>query len=94
MAVAETLALLAATAAAVSAAGEHSVPAHLGVTATVVRPAEFFLVSTGKDGPVAIVLNSASVQVLTDGGTVARGDEDTATVSSGTADILAITLIY
>lgn len=93
MAVTGILALFAATVSAGSSQGEQSASAHLGVTATVVRPAEFVADSDSDDGTVAIVRNSESVEVLASGGTVDHTGEDTA-VSSDGADALVVTLIY
>lgn len=93
MAVTEILALFAATVGAEARAGGE-LPAHLGVTATVVRPAEILTVSGAPDGTVAVVRNSGSVEVLAVGGTVAHGDDHTAIVSSDAADVLFITLVY
>lgn len=94
MAVTEILALLAATVSAGASPGERSASAQLGVTATVVRPAEFVAVSAADDGTVAIVRNSESVEVLASGGTVDHTGDDTAAVSSDGADTVLVTLVY
>lgn len=88
------LALLAATAGAEAPASERTLSAHLGVTATVVRPAEIDSVSTADGGAITTVRNSASLEVLADGGAVGQIDDDTAVVRSEAGDSLFVTLVY
>lgn len=94
MAVTEILALFAATAGVGSSEGQPSAPAQLGVTATVVRPAELVAAAAEDGRTVAVVRDLETVEVLAVGGTVVHTGEDSAAVSSDGADTLVVTLVY
>lgn len=68
--------------------------AHLGVTATVVRPAEIVAFPAEMKGAVALIRNSASIDVVADGGTVRQLGEETKAVTSDRADLVTITLVF
>lgn len=91
MMVTQALTLLAA---ATAGAGQHSEQVELGVTATVVRPAEIATLTPLPGGAVALVRNSASIEVHADGGTVRRLDDETVAVSGDGATSVTITLTF
>lgn len=66
----------------------------LGVTATVVRPAEIAPFPSGTDGSVARIRNTAAIEVIADGGTVRQLDEETTAVTSDKAGPVTVTLVF
>lgn len=68
--------------------------AQLGVTATVVRPAEIVAFPYHMDGNVALIRNSAAVEVVADGGTVRQLDGETTAVTSDRAGPVTLTLVF
>lgn len=66
----------------------------LGVTATVVRPAEIAAFPFRTDGSVARIRNTATIEVVADGGTVRQLDGETTAVTSDRAGLVTITLVF
>lgn len=85
---------MAAAIAGAASTEQSSQQAQLGVTATVVRPAEIIAFPSHMDGAVALIRNSAVIEVVADGGTVRQLDGETTVVTSNGADWVTITLFF
>lgn len=67
---------------------------NLGVTATVVRPAEIGAFSIGDAGAFVVIRNGASIEVQAEGGSVTGRDGDKTIVADDGAESMTVTLIY
>lgn len=94
MILAPAFTLLAAALAGAAPAGQSRAQDQLGVTATVIRPAELTVIASPLGGPVALIHNSASIAVVTDGGSIRHLDGDTIAVSRDASGPVTITLIF
>ena len=90
----QELTILAAAIAGATSPAQGSQQAQLGVTATVVRPAEVIAFPSHMDGAVALIRNSAVIEVVADGGTVRQLDGETTVVTSDRPDRVTITLLF
>jgi hypothetical protein len=89
--------LMAAMAPAIAgpaSAQESHETAQLGVTATVVQPAEVTIYPAPVEGNVALVRNAASTEVVADGGTVHRIDDAVTVMPDIASGSVVITLIF
>lgn len=90
----QLLALFAAPAGAGPWAGEHSRQVSLGVTATVIRPAEITSIATDNGPEVVTVTNSGEAEVAAEGGTLTRLEGDSWIVSQADTEPVVVTITY